>query len=343
MKKKIISILKIVLPLLLGIYLIWYFFSTMSEKSINQFYSSIKEANYFWIFLCLVIGIVSHVSRAYRWKYNLEPLGYKTPLINRYHAIMIGYVVNLTIPRAGEASRSAMLYRSNGVPFATSFGTIIAERVIDLVVLLGIMFLTILLSKDDFFEIKDQIQANFGGSNSSNNSILGWVFKGIVTIIILIFIYISIKKPIIRNKAIDFIKKIVSGVFSIFKTKNPFGYILHTIIIWGSYILMFWFACYAFEETKDLPFKAILLGFIVGTLGVIFTNGGLGVYPLLVGLVVSFYIKGEDKETAQAIGNAFGMIIWSTQTLLLIILGLISLILLPKNYKEDEPSTVHSK
>lgn len=315
----------------------------MSEKSINQFYSAIKEANYFWIFLCLVIGIASHISRAYRWKYNLEPLGYKTPLINRYHAIMIGYVVNLTIPRAGEASRSAMLYRSNGVPFATSFGTIIAERVIDLVVLIGIMMLTILLGKDDFYAIKDQIQANFGGSSTAKNPIIGWLFKGIISIVILIFIYISIKKPLIRNKVLDFAKKIIGGVFSIFKTKNPIGYIFHTIIIWGSYILMFWFACFAFEETKDIPFKGILLGFIVGSLGVIFTNGGIGVYPLLVGLVVAFYIKGEDKETAQAIGNAFGMLIWTTQTLLLIILGLISLILLPKNYKKDESSEVHTE
>ena len=138
LKKQIFNLLKIILPLFLGVYLIWYFFSSMSEDVKSQFYKAIREANYLWIIASLLVGFVAYLSRAYRWKYTLEPIGYSTKFWNRYHAIMIGYIVNLTIPRAGEASRSAMLYRSDGVPFSNSFGTIIAERAVDFVVLVSI-------------------------------------------------------------------------------------------------------------------------------------------------------------------------------------------------------------
>ena len=149
-KKTILTILKTVLPLLLGVYLIWVFFANMSEDSKKLFYTAIYEANYFWIVLSLALGVIAYFSRAYRWKYVLEPLGYETSFWNRYHAVMIGYIVNLTIPRAGEASRSAMLYRSDGVPFSSSFGTIIAERAVDLVMLASIALLTAVLGYNDF-------------------------------------------------------------------------------------------------------------------------------------------------------------------------------------------------
>lgn len=341
-KKTVLTLVKTVLPLLLGIYLIWIFFSGMDPRAKELFYKALAEANYFWIFLSLVLGFIAYLSRAWRWGYVLEPLGYKTPFWHRYHAILIGYIVNLTIPRAGEASRSAMLYRSDGVPFASSFGTIIAERAVDLVMLGLVAFMTALMGWGDFVTIKLQIQEQFGNAIASKEGGFPWkyVFYGVIILAGVGFAYLFIFKESFRSKFKTFAMGVIQGVFSIFTCGKPFSYVFHTFLIWTSYILMFALPFYSLEQTSSVPFAGILLGFIAGSLGITFTNGGIGTYPLLVGLVVTFYLQKDYPEDAQAVGNALGMLIWATQTVLMILLGLISLWLLPKNYSKENEDTI---
>ena len=339
-KKTILTLVKTVVPLLLGVYLIWVFFAGMTGDAKLLFYKAIREANYLWIVISMILGFIAFISRAYRWKYVLEPLGYKTKFWNRYHAVMIGYIMNLTIPRAGEASRSAMLYRSDGIPFTSSFGTIIAERAVDLVVLVSIAFLTAFLGYADFLEIKSQIELKFSsvGSNSTETFTLKMFVYIFILIIGFVFSYLIVFKRNFRLKVLNFSKDILKGLLSIFKLKQPFAYLFFTIIIWGSYVAMFAVPFLSLEQTSSIAFPGILLAFIAGSLGIMFTNGGIGTFPLLVGLVVTFYIGKDYPDDAQAIGNALGMLIWVSQTVVMIVLGLISLILLPKNYtKEDEP------
>jgi uncharacterized membrane protein YbhN (UPF0104 family) len=336
-KKIIIPLVKTVLPLFLGAYLIWHSFTSMSSKDEIQFYKAIKEANYFWIILALLIGTVAFFSRAYRWKYALEPLGYKTKFWNRYHAIMIGYLINLTIPRAGEASRAAMLYRSDGVPFSTSFGTIIAERAVDFVILASLGAFTAFIGYDDFFAIIEQMKSYNFTSKPSDGQGFPWkiVIGSCFAIGAVVMIYLFIKKEALRLKILSFTKDVVAGLFSIFKLKSPIAYIGHTIAIWVSYLLMFTLPFFALEQTHDFPVSGIFIGFIAGSIGIVLTNGGIGTYPILVGLVVAFYIGKDYPEQALGIGTALGWIIWLSQTVLMIILGLISLVLIPKNFTEE--------
>lgn len=328
--------MKTLLPLALGIYLIWYFFHGMSEESLNYFYSALKKANYFWIALALALTFVAYASRAYRWKYVLEPLGYETPFWNRYHALMIGYLINMTIPRAGEASRAAMLYRSDGVPFSKSFGTIIGERAVDLVMLGSITVFTLFLASDNFYAILEQIQTRFSASTTSASDGIGigkiilFCFIGLFALFILLLIF----KPGLRAKFIQFVRDVLKGLFSVFKSTNPLAYIAHTFLIWGLYLLFFWIAFFSLDDTTDFPIEGILMAFLAGSVGIMFTNGGIGAFPLLVGLVVVFYL-GDDEPQAQAIGNAIGMLIWVSQTVFLILLGLLSVVLLPKNYTKE--------
>jgi len=343
-KISIVGLLKTVLPLLLGIYLIWYFFNGMSEKSLEVFYNSLREANYLWIFIALALSFLTFCIRAYRWKYVLEPMGYHTKFWNRYHALMIGYLVNLTIPRAGEASRAAMLFRSDGVPFSKSFGTIIGERAVDLIMLASVAALTALLGFDAFMDIFHQIQTQFAPVEVADGG-LPWkliiysiVGAGLVGLILVMIFHVKW-----RSKLIGFAQDVIAGVLSIFKSKNPGAYIFQTILIWVLYIVYFAIPFLSLEQTKDFPMDGILLAFIAGSLGITFTNGGIGTFPLLVGLVIVFYL-GDTVPDALAIGNALGMIIWVSQTLLLIVMGLISLILLPKNYTKDHVETkLHSE
>lgn len=334
MKKYLLLFLKTVFPLALGVYLIGYFFNSMSEESIQQFYKAIREANYFWILLSLFLGWIALVSRAQRWKYVLEPMGYETPLKNRYHALLIGYLINLTIPRAGEASRAAMLYRSDQVPFSKSFGTIVAERAVDFAMLMLIAALTAYMGGSDFDKIWDQMITKFGGKTSSD----GFTFKhfvlGFMGIVGLGLAYLYFTKPIFKEKLNAFIKGLFGGITSIFKSKNPGAYLFHTLLIWICYVSMFSVPFYALEATSDFPLKGLFIGFIAGSIGITFTNGGIGVYPLLVGLVITFYLKKEHPSDAEGIGNALGMLMWVSQTIMMIVLGLLSLLLLPKNYSK---------
>ena len=337
LKKWLGIILKTVLPLLLGAYLVWYLFDSMSPVTKGHFYRELKEADYTWIILSLIISFTGLLSRAYRWKYVLEPLGYKTKFWNRYHALMIGYIMNLTIPRAGEATRAAMLYRSDGVPFSKSVGTIIGERAVDLVMLLAIATFTAYIGYDDFWKIKWQIQSGFAGEPGAEPAL----WKSIVFYAFLLLVaggalaIFFLEK--LRNKVFQFVRDVFAGVFSIFRSENPFSYLFHTLVIWGSYVTYFGIAFWSLEETAHIPFAGIMIGFVAGSLGITFTNGGIGAFPLVVGLVVTFYL-GETfgEETAKGVGYAIGMIIWCSQTLMMIVLGLLSLVLLPKNYTRHE-------
>lgn len=149
MDKKTKSVIKIVLPLLLGVVLVWY---SLSQVSISELLKYFKEANYTWIIFGVILGILSHASRAYRWKFMIEPMGYKLKLPNSFMAVMAAYLINYTIPRAGEISRASIIANYEGVPFEKGFGTIVAERVADLIMILSIVAITLFLEFEFIYQ-----------------------------------------------------------------------------------------------------------------------------------------------------------------------------------------------
>lgn len=330
---KINTLIKVLLSLGLGIYLTWYLFEIMSPKDIVIFKKAILNSNYWLIGLSLLLALLSYFSRAYRWGYTLWPLGYKSSFKNQYHSLMIGYLVNMTIPRAGEFSRALMLKRSDNIPVGPGFGTIVTERIIDMLILGLLTLLAVLISPNETALIMARLKTSFFGptQNGSENNVWMYLFilLGIVLVILLL-----IKK--IRTRISRFLFSLKEGTVSIFKVKQYWGYIFHTLFIWGSYLLMFVLPYYAMEETSHIPFSGMLLAFAIGGVGVSFTNGGMGAYPLLIGVITAYYLQGQSIVDADAIGIALGMVIWTTQTLFLILLGLISLILMPRKYSIDE-------
>ncbi len=335
MKKISIGTLaKTILPLAIGIYLVWLFFNGMSEEHIASFKKAVQEANYIYIVFSLILAWIALYSRAERWKYMLEPMGYTSPWKNRYHAVMIGYLVNFTIPRSGEPTRSLMLQRSDNIPFSKSFGTIIAERAVDLIMLCSIFGFTLLIGYADLITIFENIKTQLGPEEASTESNYTWV-KYVLTALFIIGMIIAFSIKSIRLKAIEFTKNVTKGVLAIFKSQHPGKFIMHTFIIWGCYVVEFIIPFYCWEETSTIPLSGMMIAFVAGSIGITFTNGGIGAYPLLVGMVVAFYLKAFPAAEAEGIGKALGMIVWSAQTILLVVLGLISLILLPKNYKTD--------
>ncbi len=127
-----------ILPIALGVFLIWYSISKLTPSDIQSIKASFKTANYWWVVLSIIFGILSHLSRAYRWQFLLEPLGYKPRFANSIMAVLIAYLLNLFIPRSGEIARAASIKKYENIPFEKAFGTIVAERVADVIMLLMI-------------------------------------------------------------------------------------------------------------------------------------------------------------------------------------------------------------
>lgn len=336
MKKKLINAIKIIIPLSIGGGLIWLFYDALCENQKSELFRAFKTAHYSWVLLSLVLGWMSHLSRAARQRYLLEPLGYKVSFWNSYHALMTGYLINLLFPRAGEASRAGILTKSDNVPFDKGFGTIIAERAIDVVMLgiIGVLMLVLQIDKIDLFQEKIQMFRTEGIETCGNQMVfhvLGLIIKWGVILGVLAAIVLFIFKPHIRQKLIDLVRGVFQGLFSIFKSKNKLPFIGHTIAIWVLYVAMFSLCFYSLDDTAHLGLDAMLAGFVAGTLGMVFVQGGIGVYPAFVGLIITIYLAPADYTGISPEALALGWIIWASQTIMMIILGLVSMIVSGKN------------
>ncbi len=314
MKAKISKLLSIVLPLFLGIFLIYYSYNQFSEKDIDEIKKHFKNANYYYLNFSIFIAFLGSASRAYRWKYVLDHMGYKTSFANNFMAVSIGYLMNMTVPRSGEISRALVLKKYNNVPFDKGFGSIIAERIIDMIVLLVLIIVA-------FFVQYDVLKTFVLDKVPLQNLIL-LLTIGFVLFITFILLYVYSKMKFIL-KIKEKIAGLKEGILSIFHMKKKWSYLGHTIFIWFSYIYMFYIGLLVISETNMLPLSAVITSFIVGSVAIAFTNSGFGSYPFLMAKILLFY---HISETA---GSAFGWIIWTTQMLLLVFLGALSFLLLP--------------
>ncbi|MEP3837224.1 MAG: lysylphosphatidylglycerol synthase transmembrane domain-containing protein [Algibacter sp.] len=312
MIKNIKNILKITLPLLLGVFLVWY---SLSQISIGELIKYFKKADYTYIVLGMFFGLLSHLSRAYRWRFQLEPMGYKIKLGNSIMAVFATYLINYTIPRAGEVARASILTNYEGVPFEKGFGTIVAERIADLIVMFGIIAVTLFLQFDFIYGF---LVEKFNP------------FKIAVSFAILLGLGLLFLRIIKRSsskialKIKGFVNGLIEGVLSIFKMKKKWAFIFHTLFIWTMYVLMFYVTTYSLQEMSNIPFAAVLIGFIAASFSIAATNGGIGSYPEAIVLVfTSLFFIPEDPS------RAFGWIVWSAQTVLIIIFGGLSLVYLP--------------
>ena len=302
------------LPLILGVFLIVYSYNKFSETEITEIKSHFLNANYNYIFIAVFIAFLGSASRAYRWKFALSQMGYKTTFANNFMAVSIGYLMNMTIPRSGEISRALVLKKYNNIPFDKGFGSIIAERIIDMIILLGFMIVA-------FFVQFDIVKTFVLDKLPLQKIIILLIFCFILFIIFVLIYFYSKAKIIIQFK--QKIAGLKEGLLSIVHMKKKWAYLGHTVFIWFSYIFMFYIGIFVIPETNTLTFGAVLTSFVVGSIAIAFTNSGFGSYPFLIAKILLFY---NISETA---GNAFGWIIWTSQMLLLVLLGTISFLLLP--------------
>ena len=311
---KFLKLLKNIVPLGLGLYLVYFSFSNTSEADRAQIIAAIKQADLRFVFLSLVFGAFSHLSRAYRWNYLLRPLGYRPTFMMRVLTVMISYFSNLGIPRSGEVLRATALATYTDVPFEKSFGTIVTERIIDLIMLFSLIGLGFVLQGELLLEVI--------GNPSLDGMLLIWMVLA-ATVFFLGIRQLKRAQHALAVKIIPFFTGLWQGMLSVREIKHKWAFVGHTLFIWAMYLMMFWVVTLALPETSGLSCSALIPAFVAGGFAMSATNGGIGLYPIAVAAVLQAF----DIPYPQAL--AFGWVMWTGQTVMVVVFGSLSFLLLP--------------
>lgn len=328
MQKKSLRILKFLFFLGIGILLIWLAVRNLTANDKASIAEAFKQTDYFWVAVTLVLSILSHLSRAIRWRILIQPLGFNPKLYNTFFAVMVGYLANFALPRLGEVSRCGVLSKYEKIPFTEAFGTVIAERVIDLICLIIIFFATLFFQFDALWgltndKIVQPAKLKMAVLLQDNSYLM--VF-GILMIAITASFFVFRKKNngVLNKKMKDLLHGFAEGLRSVKDIKRPYLFIFHTVLIWLLYIASIFFGFLCFKETSHLGTDAAFAVLIFSTIGVIFVPGGTGASQALVTETLSAIFK-----VSFTFSFAFAWLMWTSQFALILLAGVISLILLP--------------
>lgn len=341
MKKPIVTILQYVFFLGLGVLFVWLSVRKINYEQWLQIKGSLHRARLWLILPVCGMLIISHYSRAMRWRILMEPLGYHPSRFNTFAAVMIGYLVNAGVPRLGEVVKCTLLARYEKVRADRLVGTIVMERAVD-VVCLVVAFIAALYFQGHI--IGDYVTSLFGdffrdktGHTSGTKMAL---YVGGFTIFLLLF-YIMLKR-FGHIDAVGKIKTVVKGILhglqSIRFIKNKGWFLFHTLLIWLMYLGSTTIGLYALQETAHLGIGGGLTTLAIGSVGMVITPGGIGAYPLLVSKLIGLY--GLDEAT---IGNALGWLLWTVQTVIIVVAGILFSALFSYHNKKKRPSETRTK
>jgi len=305
--------IKILAPVLLGFFFIYLTVNITTSEERLLIWSYIKSAKIEFVIAAMMFGAFADVIRGLRWRFLAKASGHSSNPLVSIASVFMCYSSNLMITRSGEILRATVLSGYNKIPLGKTFGTIAAERVIDMTISFIILILIWILQyeaiiesffDDDFFFY---IERNI-------SYIIGLVLAIIITSIVLVKIN-SVKK---------FFLSIVEGLLSLAKLNRDFPlFILSTLAIWAFYFTAFYMIKFSIVEFSIIPTELIFPAFVVSVLSISFSNHGLGVYPLAISLfLLEFNINAE-------IGLAYGWLAWSCQAIITLIFGGLSFFVLP--------------
>jgi glycosyltransferase 2 family protein len=281
--------------------------------------TTIKTADFSWVFLSIFFSILAHLSRAQRWNMLISPLGYNPSLKNSFAALMTGYLANLALPRMGEISRCAALAQAEKAPMDSLIGTVITERLLDLIMLVICIVLATVLNFNTVGGIVMQ-QLIIPAGTKFFSLLTSWLFYAVIIGIIAAVVFYKKSKtkkelPVIK-KVVLFLKGMGTGMKSVFLMKNKGWFLFHTIFIWIMYFLTTYVCFRAIDETSSLSLMAGLFVLVGGSLGMTApVQGGIGVYHLLVAKALTFY------AIPFTVGLIYATIVHSSQVLMVLITG----------------------
>ena len=306
--------LRILIPVILGITFIYITFRLTDQSERLLIWNYMKSAKVEFIIGAMLFGASADIIRGLRWQLLSKAIGYSSGTINSIASVFMCYTSNMAIPRSGEIIRATALSEYNKIPIGKTFGTIAAERVIDVSISILILFLVWTLQYDVILEsFFNEDYLMFIDNNF-------WLIFSTVNIFIaIIFILITRVKKIKR-----FFKSVLEGFLSLTKLKKKlFPFILLSLLIWTCYVLAFFTIKFSVTELNVIDSSLVFPAFVVGVFSISLSNHGLGVYPLAIALFLSNF--GINTE----IGLTYGWLAWSCQAIITLIFGGLSFFVLP--------------
>ncbi|QDP84387.1 flippase-like domain-containing protein [Chryseobacterium sp. SNU WT5] len=327
------TFLTIAVSLSIAALFMWWALKGMEFKKIAGYFA---KANYLWVFAAALFGILAYWFRAVRWNLLLEPMGYKISNSNSLWTISFGYLMNLTIPRSGELARSTALFSVENVPVEKSFGTIILERVVDLLCMMVFLGLTLLFKYKAIFAFYHYITEEKGkaAESSSNNTLFIVLGAFVIIAIVLILLRKKLEHLTIYQKVVNFGKGLFHGLTSIFKMKQKGKFLAYTVGIWMSYYMAAYLVCFALPETSQFTFTDGFFIIVVGTLGMMVpASGGIGAFHLALkfGIMALFLSMGKNPEEGGEVGLSYAFISHTMQLVIMLVMGAISIPVLAKS------------
>ncbi len=338
MQKRLLSLVKFGIFLVLGLFLVWWSMHKLNDKDYAEFITSLKTANYYLLIPVFLILSASHVCRTLRWKILMKSMGYNPRFSNTFCAIMVGYLANFAFPRLGEVLKCTILSKYEKVPADKLVGTILVERAVDLIsffIVIAISFLT--QAKIVGTYIKDVFYKYILSQNKSVAAI-----KIAVVLFVLIAGFFLLQYIFKKYSHIQFVNKIkgifsgvITGLLSVKNMPHKWLFILHSVLIWICYMLGTYIGFYAIKETSALPVLASFPVLVFGGIATMITPGGIGLYPVFVMEAMKLY------SIPESFGSANGWLQWSAQFAIIIVVGFICLSLLPYlNKSKNEIGTI---
>jgi uncharacterized protein (TIRG00374 family) len=321
MKQSFKSILQYCFFIGLGVLFVWLTVKDIRQQEWQQIQYSLQHARHWLLIPVIVMLLLSHYLRALRWKIMMEPLGYYPSNFNTMAAVMIGYLANTAVPRLGEVMKCSILSKYEGLKADKLIGTIVVERLIDVACLLLVFMLALVFQGHIIGDYVANAFGNFFRDKSggfASYKVLLVLFSLLTFIIILIFLFKRFAHLNVITKVNNTLKGLLQGLNSIRLIKKKGAFMVYTFLIWLLYLLSTTAGIYALRETEFLGLAGGLTALGVGSIAMIITPGGIGAYPLLIAKLMELY--GLDFKT---IGTALGWLLWSAQTIIILVCGVI--------------------
>ncbi len=321
LKKIVLKVLKFLAFFTLGAFIFWLIYR---DQDIERIKSVLKnDVNYLWVVVSLFVGLLSHISRTMRWGLMIEPIGHKPRFTNTFMAVMVGYLMNMAFPRMGEISRCGVLARYEKISFTKLIGTVVAERLVDMIsllILLGVVILAQFGKVLNFVKQNPEIEEKLTTLLSSPYLIIG--------IIILVILFIIFRKTFKHTaffkKIIEILNNFKEGFISIRSIKRKGWFYFHSVFIWTMYYIMLYSIFFAFDFTSNLNPIAGLTTFVMASFGMVApVQGGIGAWHFMAIEALSLY--GVANEN----GIIFAFVAHGSMTAMIIVIGTISMLALP--------------
>jgi uncharacterized protein (TIRG00374 family) len=332
MKKTILTILQYIIFLGLGIWIVYHMLHQLNDQQKQQLVAAIESIDPWYLIPIFFAGFLSHFFRAVRWRYLLETVDIKPSIMNTTFAVFIGYLGNLALPRMGEVAKCTVLAKYEKMPPHKMIGTIVAERAFDLVCLLLIAVIAFLSQAQIISDYVSPKIASFRMSIKSHESVL---IGGIIGFVVFIAIVMAIYRRNRESKVGQFMKEMGRGIFSIIHMKKRWQFMIFTVLIWSMYTLQIYIGLKSLPDTHHLTALTALVVLVYGSVGMIVTPGGIGLYTLLVAQILAAYSISDVPA------QAFGWIAWVVQTAIIIVVGVFSLLVIHSyNKRRDAKAAV---